>query len=167
MKSVRCLALFLSAALAGGTLWAQEKVSFVNPIIGTNGMGHTFPGACVPFGLVQLSPDTDTIPHNVDGKYQPRSYEYCAGYQHKDSSIVGFQSYAFQRNRSFRPGGHTDHAGHRLPETESRNSDRSGRRLPLPFLARHGDIPSRLLRSHVVRLWRKSATDDHQTGGSS
>ena len=49
MKSVRCLALFLSAVLAGGTLWAQEKVSFVNPIIGTNGMGHTFPGACVPF----------------------------------------------------------------------------------------------------------------------
>ena len=102
MKSVRCLALFLSAALAGGTLWAQEKVSFVNPIIGTNGMGHTFPGACVPFGLVQLSPDTDTIPHNVDGKYQPRSYEYCAGYQHKDSSIVGFS------HTHFSGTGHSD-----------------------------------------------------------
>ena len=102
MKSVRCLALFLSAALAGGTLWAQEKVSFVNPIIGTNGMGHTFPGACVPFGLVQLSPDTDTIPHNVDGKYQPRAYEYCAGYQHKDSSIVGFS------HTHFSGTGHSD-----------------------------------------------------------
>lgn len=102
MKSVRCLALFLSAALAGGTLWAQEKVSFVNPIIGTNGMGHTFPGACVPFGLVQLSPDTDTIPHNVDGKYQSRSYEYCAGYQHKDSSIVGFS------HTHFSGTGHSD-----------------------------------------------------------
>lgn len=33
-------------------------------------MGHTFPGACVPFGLIQLSPDTDTIPHNVNGIYQ-------------------------------------------------------------------------------------------------
>ncbi|MCC8096922.1 MAG: glycoside hydrolase family 92 protein, partial [Tannerellaceae bacterium] len=62
----------------------------VNPIIGTNGMGHTFPGACVPFGLIQLSPDTDTIPHNIDGQYQARAYEYCAGYQYKDSSIVGF-----------------------------------------------------------------------------
>ena len=61
MKSVRCLALFLSAALAGGTLWAQEKVSFVNPIIGTNGMGHTFPVRRAPFGIVQVSPDTDTI----------------------------------------------------------------------------------------------------------
>jgi predicted alpha-1,2-mannosidase len=62
----------------------------VNPIIGTNGMGHTFPGACVPHGIVQLSPDTDTIPNNIDGKYQLRAYGYCAGYQHSDSTIVGF-----------------------------------------------------------------------------
>ena len=77
-------------------------VDLVNPIIGTNGMGHTFPGACVPFGLVQLSPDTDTIPHNVDGKYQPRAYEYCAGYQYKDSSIVGFS------HTHFSGTGHSD-----------------------------------------------------------
>jgi predicted alpha-1,2-mannosidase len=66
------------------------QVEYVNPIIGTNGMGHTFPGACVPFGLVQLSPDTDTIPHNVNGIYQKKVYEYCAGYQYKDKTIVGF-----------------------------------------------------------------------------
>ena len=74
---------------AGSTLAIAQTsvVDRVNPIIGTNGMGHTFPGACVPFGLVQLSPDTDTIPHNIDGKYQPRAYEYCAGYQYKDSSM--------------------------------------------------------------------------------
>ena len=82
-----CLFLAASSTVA---IAQTNVVDLVNPIIGTNGMGHTFPGACVPFGLVQLSPDTDTIPHNVDGKYQPRSYEYCAGYQHKDSSIVGF-----------------------------------------------------------------------------
>lgn len=42
---------------------AQKSVlEYVNPIIGTNGMGHTFPGACSPFGIVQLSPETDTIP---------------------------------------------------------------------------------------------------------
>ena len=79
-----CLFLAASSTVA---IAQTSVVDLVNPIIGTNGMGHTFPGACVPFGLVQLSPDTDTIPHNVDGKYQPRSYEYCAGYQHKDSSI--------------------------------------------------------------------------------
>ena len=71
-------------------LSAQQLTDYVNPMIGTEGMGHTFPGACAPFGLVQLSPDTDTIPHNVGGRYQSRVYEYCAGYQHTDSTIVGF-----------------------------------------------------------------------------
>ena len=62
------LALILCQA-AACNMYAQESVlHYVNPIIGTNGMGHTFPGACSPFGLVQLSPETDTIPHNVDGK---------------------------------------------------------------------------------------------------
>ena len=69
---------------------AQQPVDYVNPIIGTNGMGHTFPGACTPFGWVQLSPDTDTIPHNVNGIYQKNAYEYCAGYQYRDKTIVGF-----------------------------------------------------------------------------
>ena len=43
----------------------QRLSDWVNPLIGTAGMGHTFPGACAPFGAVQLSPDTDTIPHNI------------------------------------------------------------------------------------------------------
>ena len=72
------------AASAGG------HIAYVNPIIGTNGMGHTFPGACAPFGAVQLSPDTENIPHNINGRYQPGTYAYCAGYQHSDSTIVGF-----------------------------------------------------------------------------
>ena len=65
-------------------------LELVNPFIGTSGMGHTFPGACAPFGAVQLSPDTDTIPHNVDGQYQPQTYDYCAGYRYDDPTIVGF-----------------------------------------------------------------------------
>ena len=69
---------------------AQNVTSFVNPLIGTEGMGHTFPGACAPFGIVQLSPDTDTTPHNIDGRYQKGVYAYCAGYQHTDPTIVGF-----------------------------------------------------------------------------
>lgn len=85
--------IFLTAALAVATLTAvaqQQPADYVNPIIGTNSMGHTFPGACTPFGLVQLSPDTDTVPHNVRGAYQPNAYEYCAGYQYRDRTIVGF-----------------------------------------------------------------------------
>jgi predicted alpha-1,2-mannosidase len=44
----------------------------------------------VPFGAVQLSPDTDTIPHNVKGQYQADVYGYCAGYRYDDPTIVGF-----------------------------------------------------------------------------
>ena len=80
----------VAALLCALALHAQQPVDYVNPIIGTNGMGHTFPGACTPFGLVQLSPDTDTIPHSVNGVYQKNTYEYCAGYQYRDSTIVGF-----------------------------------------------------------------------------
>lgn len=52
----------------------------VDPMIGTGGHGHTFPGATVPFGMVQLSPDT-----RVDG-----SWDGCSGYHYNDSIIYGF-----------------------------------------------------------------------------
>lgn len=53
---------------------------FVNPFIGTGGAGHTFPGPVLPFGMVQLSPDT-----RIDG-----SWEGCSGYHYSDSVIYGF-----------------------------------------------------------------------------
>ena len=84
---VSLFALVLVLPIRGA---GEPVISYVNPIIGTNGMGHTFPGACAPFGIVQLSPETDTIPHNVDGRYQGKVYEYCAGYQHRDKTIVVF-----------------------------------------------------------------------------
>ena len=85
-KEVVAVAMAMFSLSAAG----QQAVDYVNPSIGTNGMGHTFPGASTPFGWVQLSPDTDTIPHNVDGVYQKKAYEYCAGYQYRDKTIVGF-----------------------------------------------------------------------------
>ena len=84
-KRISTLLVSFSVAVA-----SVAQIDKVNPIIGTDGMGHTFPGACVPFGLVQLSPDTDTIPQNVNGKYQHGVYAYCAGYQYQDKTIVGF-----------------------------------------------------------------------------
>ena len=87
----KSIILSLLALIVPAATWGQTScVDYVNPMIGTEGMGHTFPGACAPFGIVQLSPETDTIPHNVDGKYQSRVYEYCAGYQYSDNTIVGF-----------------------------------------------------------------------------
>lgn len=68
----------------------EDLTRYVNPLIGTKEMGHVFPGACIPFGMVQLSPDTDTIPYAVNGKYTGTVYRYCAGYQYNDKTIVGF-----------------------------------------------------------------------------
>jgi predicted alpha-1,2-mannosidase len=74
----RILLLLLCSAVQ---LVAQpDFTGFVNPFIGTGGHGHTFPGATVPFGMVQLSPDT-----RVDG-----SWDGCGGYHYSDSMIYGF-----------------------------------------------------------------------------
>ncbi len=62
------------------TFFSQSFSRYVNPFIGTGGHGHTFPGAVVPFGMVQLSPDT-----RVDG-----SWDGCGGYHYSDSLIYGF-----------------------------------------------------------------------------
>jgi predicted alpha-1,2-mannosidase len=59
---------------------SQNNSSFVNPFIGTGGHGHTFPGAVMPFGMVQLSPDT-----RIDG-----SWDGCSGYHYSDTIIYGF-----------------------------------------------------------------------------
>jgi predicted alpha-1,2-mannosidase len=52
---------------------------YVNPFIGTGGHGHTYPGATVPFGMIQISPDT-----RFDG------WDGCSGYHYSDSIIYGF-----------------------------------------------------------------------------
>lgn len=81
---------------------AQNLVKYVKPIIGTQKMGHTFPGATVPFGAVQLSPETDTISYESNGKYNGDVYKYCAGYQYDDKTIVGFS------HTHFSGTGHSD-----------------------------------------------------------
>ncbi|HXB09229.1 MAG TPA: glycoside hydrolase domain-containing protein, partial [Puia sp.] len=80
----------------------ENLTQYVRPIIGTQRMGHVYPGATVPFGAVQLSPDTDTIPYEVNGKYNPDVYKYCAGYQYDDATIVGFS------HTHFSGTGHSD-----------------------------------------------------------
>ena len=91
MNKISYLLLIL-LLMSQNHLFSQDLkfVNYVNPMVGTKSMGHTFPGACAPFGLVQLSPDTEMIPHNIDGVYQPDAYKYCAGYQYDDKTIIGF-----------------------------------------------------------------------------
>lgn len=61
-------------------VFAQQRlVEYVNPFIGTGGHGHTFPGATIPFGMVQLSPDNGT-----------NGWDWCSGYHYSDSVIQGF-----------------------------------------------------------------------------
>ncbi len=59
---------------------AQEKLSdYVNPFIGTDFTGHTYPGATTPFGMVQVGPDNGTS-----------GWKFCSGYHTDSKSIIGF-----------------------------------------------------------------------------
>ena len=69
-------------------LWPQgvrgrpsPRIRYVNPFVGTDAHGHTFPGAVAPFGMVQLSPDTRPQAGDWDG---------CSGYHYSDGVIYGF-----------------------------------------------------------------------------
>jgi putative alpha-1,2-mannosidase len=78
MRSVFALALL---ALLSAVLVAQntDYTRWVNPFIGTGGHGHTFPGAVLPFGMVQLSPDT-----------RGADWDGSSGYHYSDDVIYGF-----------------------------------------------------------------------------
>lgn len=80
-----------------------DYAAYVNPFIGTSKMGHTFPGATAPFGMVQVSPQTGfEVMHQSNGSYNPETYAYCAGYQYKDTTILGFA------HTNFSGTGHSD-----------------------------------------------------------
>src|ERR1700760_2359991 len=79
---LRVLLCFLFVPFLATISSAQKKNDYtklVNPFIGTGGHGHTYPGAVVPFGMVQLSPDT-RIP----------GWDGCSGYYYTDTTVYGF-----------------------------------------------------------------------------
>ncbi|MEW5676722.1 GH92 family glycosyl hydrolase [Flavobacterium enshiense] len=102
MKRLILLLMCFFSTLVHSQEKSKNLISFVKPIIGTQRMGHVYPGATAPFGMVQLSPDTDTIPYSFNGKYNPEVYKYCAGYQYDDKTIVGFS------HTHFSGTGHSD-----------------------------------------------------------
>jgi predicted alpha-1,2-mannosidase len=80
MNTRNLLAVLLVAGLPAAPAWAvPNPVEEPLPLIGTADHGHTYPGATVPFGMVQLSPDTP-----IEG------WDGCSGYHYSDSAIVGF-----------------------------------------------------------------------------
>jgi len=85
------LSLFIANVFGQISDDRQDFTQYVNPFIGTSKMGHVFPGATTPFGMVQLSPQTNfEVMFNENGSYNNKTYEYCAGYQYRDSIIIGF-----------------------------------------------------------------------------
>src|ERR1700753_4461668 len=91
-KSVFLVALMaVTAALAQ----APDPLKLVDPMIGTGAEGHTFPGATAPFGMLQLSPDTQIKPFK-------QSYKWAAGYRYEDTTIIGFS------HTHFSGAGHSD-----------------------------------------------------------
>ena len=91
IKSVLCSIAFL----LGTPSFAQTGYEDVDVFIGTGPDGHTFPGATVPFGMVQLSPDSFIGPFK-------KSYTHAAGYRYEDTSIQGFS------HTHFSGAGHSD-----------------------------------------------------------
>ena len=79
---IMSILLLFSCSNKSNISTAQKELSlinFVNPFIGTGGHGHTYPGATMPFGMIQLSPDT-----RLDG------WDGCSGYHYSDTIIYGF-----------------------------------------------------------------------------
>ncbi|HVW97578.1 MAG TPA: GH92 family glycosyl hydrolase [Mucilaginibacter sp.] len=80
--SLRFVLILLALFFTGVTSFAQKKkdyTKYVDPFIGTGGHGHTYPGAVVPFGMVQLSPDTRLT-----------GWDGCSGYYYSDTTVYGF-----------------------------------------------------------------------------
>jgi predicted alpha-1,2-mannosidase len=75
----RSLTFLLIFSAIGCTNSYKQPVDYVDPFIGTGFHGHTYPGATLPFGAVQLSPDT-----------RKGNWDACAGYHFSDNTITGF-----------------------------------------------------------------------------
>ena len=83
--------LTFASLVAFANICSGQLIEKVNVFIGTNRMGHTYPGATAPFGMVQLSPETKRSNFfNEKGEYNSEVYNYCVGYQYQDSVIQGF-----------------------------------------------------------------------------
>jgi len=78
MKQIFILSLLVSS-MATASRAQTDYSALVNPFIGTGGHGHTYPGATVPHGMVQLSPDTRLT-----------GWDGCSGYHYSDSFVYGF-----------------------------------------------------------------------------
>lgn len=143
------------AAACAALLWAfavaaedAPRIGYVRPLVGTDGFGNVYPGAQVPFGGIQISPDTDDD-----------YYDAASGYKYAHKTLMGFSlnhlsgtvfpiwatssSCRAWGNQAQEPGTHDD----------------PGRRLPIAVQPRRGVVLARLLRREPHGLRRESRND--------
>lgn len=156
--------IFVSLLLSTGlTSLGQEKVTtYVNPFIGTGAVesslsGNNYPGATVPFGMVQLSPDTRVAP----------DWGEACGYNHNDQVIVGFSHTRLSGTGAadfidilLMPM--TRYSNHRSTKLSG-----TGHGLSVGFLPRSGIGTSGLLPGHASKLRYPGRTDSNQPRGYS
>ncbi len=135
---------------ADGILEGKDLSQHVDPFIGTDRMGHTYPGATVPYGMVQLTPQTRFEPYSATGGgYNPETYRYCAGYQYSDSTILGFAHTAFSGT------GHSDLGDLLLMPTVGRpdltDGERGGPQFGSPFSHNREDAQPGYYSVHLDR----------------
>ncbi|MGL5981325.1 MAG: GH92 family glycosyl hydrolase [Phocaeicola sp.] len=80
MKKTKLLPLLMLMGIVSAcTSYTKSPIEYASPLVGTGFHGHTYPGATVPFGAVQLSPDT-----------RRGNWDACSGYHYDDSTLLGF-----------------------------------------------------------------------------
>ena len=84
MKSLKKIVVLFAFSSCLFESYGQSNATFVNPFIGTDGTGHTFPGPSMPFGMVQPGPDNRDF-----------GWNHTSGYQYKDSTLLGFSQTRF------------------------------------------------------------------------
>ncbi len=103
MTTFRSIGFGMLFALWSVALAAEPPSRYVDPFIGTDDMGHTYPGRDRSRSAsCSSAPQTDLVPYSFGEGYNPEAYRYCSGYQYGDRTIVGFA------HTHFNGTGHSD-----------------------------------------------------------
>ncbi len=76
---IACLLFYVQVSSQTGGTASGNLLKYVNPFVGTSGYGNTYPGAQIPFGGIQISPDTDD-----------KDYDTASGYKYTHKTMMGF-----------------------------------------------------------------------------
>lgn len=143
------------AAACAALLWAfavtaddAPRIGYVRPLVGTDGFGNVYPGAQVPFGGIQISPDTDDD-----------YYDAASGYKYAHKTLMGFSLNHLSGTGIPDLGDFLFMPGVGGNQARTRYARRPRRRLPIAVQPRRGVVLARLLRREPHGLRRESRND--------